>query len=79
MPGSGRGSKLSGGKGRSKTSAWRKVTLRSPAASVRARACSSDPAERSMLVNRAPGLFRARITVWAPTPQPASSTELPAG
>ena len=32
-----------------------------------------------MEVISAPGLFRASVTVWAPTPQPASKMVLPAG
>jgi hypothetical protein len=33
----------------------------------------------SIEVNEACGLWAARMTVCAPTPQPASSTRLPAG
>ena len=50
-------------------------------------ACGRDPAlasceeigERSIEVKRVSGLLRASVTVCAPVPQPASSTELPAG
>ena len=36
-------------------------------------------AERSIDVKRASGLRWASVSVWAPTPQPTSSTRLPAG
>ena len=46
---------------------------------ARAFARRSDSGEMSIEVIRASGLFRARMTVWAPTPHPASSTSLPGG
>ena len=57
-------------------SAWRNSTLPSP--TLRS-ASASDSAETSIEVMRASGLWAASVTVWAPTPQPASSTVLPAG
>jgi len=50
------------------------VTLVMPSACIRFLAASSETSEISTDVIRASGLFRARITVWAPVPQPASST-----
>ena len=38
-----------------------------------------DSGERSMDVKRACGLRAASVTVWAPTPQPASRTRAPGG
>ena len=55
------------------------VTFSSEAARARLRAASSDSAETSTQVKRAPGLLLARVTVCAPTPQPASSTRAPGG
>jgi hypothetical protein len=66
-------------KGKAKMSASAKRTLSSPAAFARRLASAIDAAEMSTEVNWAPGLFWARMTVWAPTPQPASRTELPSG
>ncbi len=60
-------------------SAWRNSTLVIPACSTRRFASAIDSAETSIEVNRAPGLRAARVTVWAPTPHPASSTVAPAG
>jgi hypothetical protein len=42
-------------------------------------ASAIESAATSIDVKRAPGLRRASVTVCAPTPQPASSTVLPAG
>ena len=58
-------------------SAWTKSTL--VAARVRSRARARDSAETSTAVNCASGLRATSVAVWAPTPQPASSTRLPAG
>ena len=57
---------------------WKR-TLVIRAAATCARASSSEAAEMSTEVNRAPGLVRASVTVCDPTPQPASSTRLPSG
>ena len=57
----------------------RSATLPRPARSTRRRASAIESAEMSTDVNRASGLRVASVTVWAPTPQPASSTVLPAG
>jgi hypothetical protein len=56
-------------------SAWWKVTFDNCRACDRAAA--RDSAETSMEVKDASGLLAARMTVCAPTPQPASSTRLP--
>ena len=53
-------------------------TLVCPAARTRRSASPVDSAEESMLVKRACGLLAASVTVWAPTPHPASSTRAPA-
>ncbi len=47
--------------------------------SARARATASDSAETSIDVKRALGLRADSVTLWAPVPQPASSTRAPAG
>ena len=60
-------------------SAWRNSTSGKPAAPTRARASATDSSETSIDVIRAPGLRAASASVCAPTPQPASSTALPAG
>ena len=65
--------------GRSKMSPWRNSTFVSPAASARRVASATDCSETSTDVNRACGLRRASVMVWAPTPHPASSTLLPRG
>ena len=57
----------------------RKVTFVRPAAPTRSFACARESGEMSTEMKLAPGLFLASVTVWAPTPQPASSTRLPAG
>ena len=54
-------------------------TMLKPAAATRFFASSRDTRERSTEVKRAPGLLRASVTVCAPVPQPASSTDAPAG
>jgi hypothetical protein len=58
---------------------WRSSTFSSPASSTRRRAAATESSARSIDRKRACGLRRASVTVWAPTPQPASSTKLPAG
>ena len=45
----------------------------------RSRACASDCSEMSIEVILACGERAASVTVWAPTPQPASSTRAPGG
>ena len=55
-------------------SPWQKDTLARPAA--RRLATASEAADRSSETKDAPGLFPARITVCAPTAQPAFSTRL---
>src|SRR6266498_2712934 len=72
-------SKDSASKGGAKTSACRSSTFASPARSTLRLASAIESAERSTDVNRAPGLRWARVTVWAPTPHPTSSTVLPPG
>ena len=46
---------------------------------TRAWASARDSAEMSTETTLAPGLLRATVRVWAPLPQPASSTRLPGG
>ncbi len=70
-------SKEAGAKGSAKISACRNRTLVRQAASVARWAAAMDVAEMSIEVKRAPVLLRARVTVCAPTPQPASRTVLP--
>ena len=72
-------SKLASGNGSAKMSACWKVTFASDAARARSRAASSEAGRDVDAGERAPGLLRASVTVWAPTPQPASSTRLPGG
>jgi len=60
-------------------SACRKVTFVNPQALTRASASRREVSERSMEVMAAPGLFSARVTVWAPIPHPASRTRQPGG
>ena len=60
-------------------SACWKVTLLKCARRTRSSAAARDWGEMSIEWMRAPGLLAAMVTVWAPTPQPASRTSLPAG
>jgi hypothetical protein len=57
----------------------RNVTLFNPWFLTFSSAFFRDSEEMSTEVIRAPGLFFASITVWAPVPHPASSTREPAG
>ena len=66
-------------KGKAKMSACRNSTLVSPAEATFRLASAMESADTSTAVKRAPGLRRARVTVWAPTPHPASSTILSGG
>ena len=68
-----------GGKRQREDVPWWNCTLMAPACSTFRLAWATEAAEMSTDVNRASGLRRARVTVWAPMPHPASSTTHPAG
>jgi len=72
-------SKEPAGNGSANTSPLRNSTLARPRFRTSSRAAATESRETSIEMNAAPGLAAARMTVCAPTPQPTSSTWLPAG